>query len=57
LTDIVRVADISLGNFGYEIGFNVLVGAQSRPGTFVEVKSSLYSGPAPKLRLIVGYTF
>jgi hypothetical protein len=57
LTDIVRVADISLGNFGYEIGFNVLVGAQSRTGTFVEVKSSLYSGPAPKLRLIVGYTF
>jgi hypothetical protein len=49
--------DISFGNFDYETGFNVLVGAQSRTGTFVELKSSLYSGPAPKLRLIVGYIF
>jgi hypothetical protein len=49
--------DISFGNFDYETGFNVLVGAQSRTGTFVELKSSLYSGPAPKLRLIVGYVF
>ena len=49
--------DISFGNFDYETGFNVLVGTQSRKGTFVELKSSLYSGPAPKLRLIIGYTF
>ncbi len=49
--------DISFGNFDYETGFNVLVGTQSRKGTFVELKTSLYSGPAPKLRLIVGYTF
>jgi hypothetical protein len=49
--------DIDFGNFDYETGFNVLVGAQSRKGTFVELKSSLYSGPAPKLRLIVGYIF
>ena len=49
--------DINFGNFDYETGFNVLVGTQSRKGTFVELKSSLYSGPAPKLRLIVGYTF
>jgi hypothetical protein len=49
--------DIDFGNFDYETGFNVLVGTQSRKGTFVELKSSLYSGPAPKLRLIVGYTF
>lgn len=49
--------DIDFGNFDYETGFNVLVGTQSRKGAFVELKSSLYSGPAPKLRLIVGYTF
>lgn len=49
--------DIDFGNFDYETGVNVLVGTQSRRGTFVELKSSLYSSPAPKLRLIVGYTF
>lgn len=49
--------DIDFGNFDYETGFNVLGGMQSRRGTFVELKTSLYSGPAPKLRLIIGYTF
>jgi hypothetical protein len=48
---------IDFGNFDYETGFNVLAGVQSRRGTFVELKTSLYSGPAPRLRLIVGYTF
>ena len=48
---------ISFGNFDYETGFNVLVGMQSRRGIFAELKTSLYSGPAPKLRLIVGYNF
>jgi hypothetical protein len=49
--------EIDFGNFDYETGFNVLAGMQSRRGTFVELKTSLYSGPAPKLRLIVGYNF
>jgi hypothetical protein len=49
--------DIDFGNFDYETGFNVLAGAQSRRGTFLELKTSLWSGPAPKLRLIVGYNF
>jgi hypothetical protein len=49
--------DIDFGNFDYETGFNILAGMQSRRGTFVELKTSLYSGPAPKLRLIIGYTF
>lgn len=49
--------DISFGNFDYETGFNVLAGVQSRRGTFLEMKTSLWSGPAPKLRLIVGYNF
>lgn len=49
--------DINFGNFDYETGFNVLAGVQNRRGTFVELKTSLYSQPAPVLRLIVGYTF
>ena len=49
--------NISFGNFDYETGFNVLAGVQSRRGTFVEMKTSLWSGPAPKLRLIIGYNF
>jgi hypothetical protein len=49
--------NIDFGNFDYETGFNVLAGMQSRRGTFVELKTSLYSSPAPKLRFIVGYNF
>lgn len=49
--------DINFSNFDYETGLNVLAGMQSRKGTFVELKTSLYSGPAPKLRVIVGYNF
>ena len=49
--------NIDFGNFDYETGLNVLAGMQSRRGTFVELKTSLYSGPAPKLRLIFGYNF
>jgi hypothetical protein len=52
-----RGRQIDFGNFDYETGFNVLAGVQSRRGTFIELKTSLYSGPAPKLRLIFGYTF
>ncbi len=48
---------INFGNFDYETGLNVLAGMQSRKGTFVELKTSLYSGPAPKLRVIIGYNF
>jgi len=48
---------IDFGNFDYETGFNILAGMQSRRGTFVELKTSLWSQPAPTLRMIVGYTF
>jgi hypothetical protein len=47
----------SFGNFDYETGFNFLAGLQSRRGTFVELKTSLWSHPAPTLRPIVGHTF
>jgi len=49
--------DFSFGNFDYETGFNILMGLQNRHGTFFEVKTSLYSEPAPILRLIVGHNF
>jgi hypothetical protein len=49
--------DISFGNFDYETGFNILMGVQNRHGTFFELKTSLYSQPAPVLRLILGKTF
>lgn len=48
--------DIDFGNFDYETGFNILAGIQRRH-TFYELKTSLYSRPAPTLRLIIGYTF
>lgn len=49
--------DIDFGNFDYETGLNILSGLQFRKGTFFEVKTSLYSRPAPVMRLIFGYTF
>ncbi len=48
---------MDFGNFDYETGLNVSAGAQSRKGTFMELKTSLYSGPTPKLRVIIGYNF
>jgi hypothetical protein len=48
--------DIDFGNFDYETGFNILAGIQERH-TFFELKTSLWSKPAPTLRLIIGYTF
>lgn len=52
-----RGRQIDFGNFDYETGLNVLAGMQSRRGMFAELKTSLYSGPAPKLRVIIGYNF
>lgn len=49
--------NISFGNFNYQTGLNILMGVQNRRGTFFEVKTGLYSEPAPVLRLIVGKNF
>ena len=49
--------DIDFGDFDFASGFNVLTGVQFRGGAFFEVKSSVYSRPAPSLRLIFGYNF
>ena len=49
--------DIDFGNFDFDVGFNILIGAQFRRGTFLEAKTSLWSRPAPVFRLIFGYNF
>jgi hypothetical protein len=46
----------SFSNFNYKTGFNVFVGGQ-RNRTFVEMKTALWSGQAPVLRLFIGYNF
>lgn len=48
--------DVSFSDFTYKTGFNVLVGGQ-KGKTFIEMKTALWSGPAPVLRLLVGYNF
>jgi hypothetical protein len=46
----------SFSNFNYKTGFNIFVGGQKNK-TFFEVKTALWSGKAPVLRLFVGYNF
>lgn len=48
--------DTSFSDFDYKTGFNVFLGAQKNK-MFVEMKTSLWSGKAPVLRLFVGYNF
>jgi hypothetical protein len=49
-------SDVSFSDFTYKTGFNVFAGAQ-KGKTFVEMKTALWSGPAPVLRLVLGYNF
>lgn len=42
------VRQTDFGNFDYQAGLNVRAGMQSRRGTFFELNTRLYSGPAPK---------
>ena len=44
-------------DFHSAIGLNLFGGLRSRTGMFVEMKASVYSEPAPTLRLILGYNF
>lgn len=48
--------DTSFSDFSYKTGFNVFLGAQKNK-TFAEIKTSLWSGKAPVLRLFLGYNF
>jgi hypothetical protein len=49
--------NIDFGNFESDLGLNILGGLRYRGGAFAELKTSIYSSPAPVMRLIVGYNF
>jgi hypothetical protein len=48
---------IDFGDFHSDTALNVLGGVRHRGGTFLELRTSVYSDPSPTLRLIVGYNF
>jgi hypothetical protein len=48
---------IDFGDFHSDVGLNILGGLRYRSGMFTELKTSIYSKPAPTLRLILGYNF
>jgi len=48
---------IDFGDFNSNVGLKILGGLRYRRGTFMELKTSVYSRPAPTLRFIVGYNF
>jgi hypothetical protein len=56
-TQLGEARKISFGDFKYQTGLNVLMGVQNHSGMFFEIKTSLYSKPAPILRLMVGRNF
>jgi hypothetical protein len=43
--------------FRSDTGLNILGGVRFRRGTFVELKTTVYSNPAPTLRRLFGYNF
>lgn len=49
--------EIDFGDFDTDFGLNILGGIRMRSGMFLELKTSIYSRPAPTLRLIIGYNF
>jgi hypothetical protein len=49
--------NIDFDDFRSDTGLNILGGIRFRRGTFVELKTTVYSTPAPTLRLIFGYNF
>jgi hypothetical protein len=48
---------VDFGDFHSSVGLNILGGIRYRNGMFMELKTSVYSKPAPTLRMIVGYNF
>jgi hypothetical protein len=48
---------VDFSDFHYSVGLNLLAGLRYRSGMFTEIKTSVYSKPAPTLRLILGYNF
>jgi len=48
---------IDFGDFHSDTGLNILGGLRFRSGVFTELKTSVYTDAAPRLRLILGYNF
>ncbi len=48
---------VDFGEFRSDLGLNILGGIRYRNGLFAELKTSIYSDPAPTFRMIVGYNF
>jgi len=48
---------VDFSDFHSSVGLNLLAGLRYRSGMFTEIKTSVYSKPAPTLRLILGYNF
>lgn len=48
---------IDFGDFHSDTGLNILGGLRFRSGLFTELKTSVYTDAAPRLRLILGYNF
>jgi hypothetical protein len=48
---------IDFGDFHSDVGLNILGGIRYRSGMFMELKTTVYSDPAPTFRMIVGYNF
>jgi len=49
--------DIDFGQFHGDTGLNILGGVSHRNGMFAELRTSVYTGPSPTLRLSFGYNF
>ena len=49
--------DIDFGNFEFDTALNIMGGVEFRRGTFAEVRTGIYAGPAPTFRLTLGYNF
>ncbi len=48
---------IDFGDFHSDTALNILGGVRRRGGMFMELKTSVYAGRSPTLRMMVGYTF
>ena len=49
--------DIEFGNFEFDTALNIMGGIEYRSGTFAEVRTGIYAGPAPTFRLVIGHNF
>jgi hypothetical protein len=49
--------DIEFGNFEFDTALNIVGGVEFRSGTFAEVRTGVYAGPAPTFRLVIGHNF